>query len=127
MLTSKIMNYYVISINTKTSIGEALDIMEKNNINGLPVVDDYKNLKGIIVKTDIYRFLMYEGHNKAYPVELAMTKNVLSVNKDEDIYSVGKKLREKNIIAMPVVDDNKVVGIISIEDILDYLLKNTVK
>ncbi|SHG88658.1 CBS domain-containing protein [Tepidibacter thalassicus] len=127
MSVSKIMTYHVISINIKTSIGQALDIMEKNKINGVPVVDDNKNLMGMIVKSDIYRFLIDEGHNKGYPVELAMTKNVFSVNKDEDIYSIGKKLRENNIIAMPVVDDNKVVGIISIEDILDYFLENTFK
>ncbi len=127
MPVSKIMTYQVISIHRKTSLREALEIMEKKKVNGVPVIDENNNLIGIIVKSDVYRFLVDEGHNKEYPVELAMTKDVLSVNKDEDIFSIGKKLRENNIMAMPVVDKSKVIGIVSVEDILDYFLQNKTK
>lgn len=127
MEITKIMTYHVVSVNPKTSIGEALDIMEKNKINGVPVVEEENKLKGMVVKSDIYRFLMDEGHNKEYPVELAMTKLVVTAEIEEDIFSIAKKLRQNEIIAMPVLDKNKVIGIISIEDIIDYFLKNAVK
>lgn len=86
------------------------------------MVDENDFLKGIIVKVDIYRFLSQPGHYETYPVELAMTKAVITASQNDDIKQVAKLLREHDISAVPVVDNGKVIGLIGLEDIVDYFI-----
>lgn len=104
------------------TIDKTLDIMDRLHINGMPVVDDLNNLVGMVVKADIYRFMTNPGHYDSYPVESVMSKSVILAQADEDILTVAKRLRENDIISMPVVENEKVIGIVSIEDLLDYFL-----
>ncbi len=55
-MISDIMNTHVIILKPKDSVKKALDLMNDNNINGAPVVNEEGNLIGMIVKADIYRF-----------------------------------------------------------------------
>lgn len=123
MKVKEIMRTPVIVAKPYETVGKTLDIMNKEKINGMPIVDDGNNLLGIIVKADIYRFLMDPGHYKSCPVEWVMVKEVAMAQKDESILEVGKRLRDKNVIALPIMDKEALVGIITIEDILDYFLK----
>lgn len=126
MTVKEIMRSHIIKLKKKDSLCKALKMVDNHNVNGAPVVDEDGELVGMIVKADIYRFLMEEGHYDTCPVDWAMTKNVVTAYSDEDIFTVAKRLREKNIIAIPVVDDKNIVkGIVSIEDILDYALKKS--
>lgn len=123
MKIREIMKSPVIVLKPKETVEKALEIMNKEKVNGTPIVDDDNHLVGMIVKADIYRFLMDRGHYKSCPVEWVMTKNVIKAHADEEILDVAKRLRDYNIIALPVVEDNdEVVGIISFEDILDYYI-----
>ena len=113
-------NFYTININDP--IDKALDLMDKLSINGMPVVDDKDTLVGMIVKADIYRFMIHPGHYVSCPVEWVMSKSVILAQSDEDLLIVAKRLRKNDIIAMPVVENDNIIGIISIEDLLDYFL-----
>ena len=110
------------SINVNDPIDKALDIMDKFSINGMPVVDDKDTLVGMVVKADIYRFMIQPGHYVSCPVEWVMSKSIILAQSDEDLFTVGKRLRKNDIIAMPVVKDDKIIGVISIEDLLDYFV-----
>jgi len=113
-------NFHTINVND--TIDKALDFMDKLNINGMPVVDDKEILVGMIVKADIYRFMIHPGHYVSCPVEWVMSKSVISAQSDEDLLTVAKRLRENDIITMPVIEDRKIVGVINIEDLLDYFI-----
>ena len=122
-MVSDTMNSNVIILNPKDSIKKALNLMNKNNINGSPVVDENGKLIGVLVKADIYRFLIEEGHYDTCPVEWVMTKEVFTASKEEDVISIAKKILAKDIIAMPIVDSSmKVLGMVSIDDILKALI-----
>ncbi len=110
------------SINVNDTIDKALDLMDKLNINGMPVVNDKDNLVGMVVKADIYRFMIHPGHYVSCPIEWVMTKSVILAQADEDFLTVAKRLRKNDIIAMPVVENEKIIGMISIEDLLDYFI-----
>ena len=53
-------NFYTITMNDP--IDKALNLMDKFSINGMPVVDDKDALVGMVVKADIYRFMIHPGH-----------------------------------------------------------------
>jgi len=110
------------TINVNDTIDTALALINSLKINGLPVIDDNKKLVGMVVKADIYRFMVQPGHFDSCPVEWVMSKSVIVAQSDEDILSVGKRLRENSIIAMPVVENDEVIGIITIENLLDYFI-----
>ncbi|AGF58841.1 CBS domain-containing protein [Clostridium saccharoperbutylacetonicum] len=113
-------NFHIINVND--TIDKALELMHDLNINGMPVVDDSETLVGMIVKADIYRFMIHPGHYVSCPVEWVMSKSVILSQSDEDIITVAKRLRKNDIVAMPVVNNDKIVGVITIDDILDYFL-----
>ncbi len=125
MKIREIMKSPVIVIRPDETVDRALEIMNKEKVNGTPIVDEDNRLVGMIVKADIYRFLMDPGQYKSCPVEWVMTKEVIKAHADEEILDVAKRLRDYNIIALPVVegDNDEVVGIISFEDILDYYIE----
>ncbi|AWK49821.1 CBS domain-containing protein [Clostridium beijerinckii] len=110
------------SVNVTDTIDKVLDLMDKLNINGMPVVNDKDNLVGMVVKADIYRFMIHPGHYVSCPIEWVMTKSVILAQADEDLLTVAKRLRKNDIIAMPVVENEKIIGMISIEDLLDYFI-----
>ncbi|MBV7276323.1 CBS domain-containing protein [Clostridium thailandense] len=121
-MIENIMKHDIIKLRPEDTLIKALDIMNDNNINGAPVIDDNQELVGIIVKADIYRFLMEEGHYDTCPVDWAMTKKVISASKDEDITEIARRLRENDIVAIPILDGSNVIGIVSIENIIDYFI-----
>ena len=110
------------TINVNDPIDKALDIMDKFDINGMPVVNDKDALVGMIVKADIYRFMIHPGHYVSCPVEWVMSKEVILAQSDEDLLVVANRLRKNDIISMPVVENDNIVGVISIEDLLDYFI-----
>lgn len=110
------------TIHVNDSIDKALDFMNKSNINGMPVVDGDNNLVGMVVKADIYRFMVHPGHYVSCPVEWVMSKSVIVAQSNEDLFTIARRLRKNDIISMPVVENEKIIGIISIEDLLDYFL-----
>lgn len=119
----KIMKQNFITIRPDETIEDALEKMSCMKVNGAPVVDKNDNLVGMIVKADIYRFLITPGHIDKCPVEWVMSKDVITASVDEEVLTVAKRLRSNNIIAAPVLEGDIVRGIISIEDILDFYLK----
>jgi CBS domain-containing protein len=122
MNVSNIIKDSTHTINVNFTIKKALELMSSFNQNGMPVVNDNNKLVGMVVKADIYRFMIQPGHYDSCPVDWVMSKSVVVAHPNEDLVTVAKRLRENNIIAMPVVDNDEVVGIISIEDLLDYFI-----
>ncbi|MEA4828222.1 CBS domain-containing protein [Clostridium sp. JNZ J1-5] len=122
MKIGEIMQSNIIMLSSEDNIKKALDVMNDNKINGAPIVDRDNKLLGIVVKADIYRFLIEEGHYDTYPISSIMTKDVVSANREEDVIEAAKKLIDNEIVAIPIVEDDKVVGIVSMETIIEYFV-----
>jgi len=122
-MLSNVINQDFIKLLPTDTVKYALEQMQKRKKSIAVVVDSNDFLKGIIVKADIYRFLSQPGHFETYPVELAMTKAVITADKNDDIKHVAKLLRENDISAVPVLDNRKVIGLVGLEDIVDYFIK----
>ena len=122
MEINSILNYSVKTIAADDTIHKALEIMNNMNLNGMPVVNSDDQLVGMVVKSDVYRFLIQQGHFDSYPIERVMSKSVITAEANESIPVVARRLRESNIVAIPVLENEKVVGIISIENLLDYYI-----
>lgn len=122
MKVRDIMSSPAITVTIKDTAKYALDLMKEKDVNGTPVVDSDGNLEGMVVKADIYRFLIEPGHIGDCPIDWVMSNDVLSIGPDESVACANRKLRDKKVTSVPVVEDGVVIGVVSFEDLLDCYL-----
>ena len=118
-----VMKCGLLTVRRQTPIYEAMDILATRNITGLPVVDDCMNLVGIISEKDMLK-LLYDPNVKAGKTEEFMTEEVVSFNHDDSLYDVCDCLMNNNFRRVPILNQGKVVGIISRADVIVHILKN---
>jgi CBS-domain-containing membrane protein len=123
LLARDIMKCGLITVQKQTPIYEALEILASKHISGLPVVDDYMNLVGIISEKDMLK-LLYDPTVKPGKTEDFMTKEVVSFNHDDSLLDVCECLINNDFRRVPILNQGKVVGIISRADVMVCVLKN---
>ncbi len=141
------MKKEVISVTPETDITQAVEILLNNHINGIPVVDGDGVLKGILCQSD----LIFQQKNISLPpiltfldsiiplssskklqhemekmaaitVAHAMVADPVTVTPDTPVSDIAALMVEKHFHTIPVVQDNKVVGIVGKEDMLKTLI-----
>ncbi len=111
-----IAQYVVVSINKVASVYQAIDLMVKHNITGLPVVDD-TGLRGIISEKDVLK-LLYDTEFIGGCVGDYMTTEVLTFDEDDDVVDICQCLMSNNFRRVPVLRHGKLVAIITRADII---------
>ena len=130
---SKIMTKEVITLNFKDDLESAELLFKQNNIRHIPVVNN-KSVVGILSYTDLLRIsfadAVYEDEEtidtivyNMFTIEQVMVKNVVSVSSNTSIKEVAEIFATKEFHALPVVDDDVLVGIVTTTDLIKYLLK----
>ena len=142
-----IMTKEVISVTPETEITQAAEILLEKRINGLPVIDPFGRLVGIICQSDLVAqqkgipipsvFTLLESFIPltsmkridkemekiaALTVKEAMTLEPVTVSPETDIEDVAKLMVDKKYHTLPVVEGGKVVGVVGKEDVLKTLL-----
>ena len=107
------------SIAPKATAYEALVIMAEKNVGALLVIDG-EMLVGIFSERDYARKLILKGkHSKETPVEELMTSDVYSVTPDETVDECMKLMTVARCRHMPVLENDQLVGIVTIGDIVN--------
>lgn len=126
MKVRELMSTPVITVSPRNSIQEALNIMRDNGIRRIPVVDN--GLVGMVVQRDIERSLRSPGVICETPVEWVMTKqNLQTISPDETVVQAARVLRDKKISALPVLENDELVGIVTDSDILGLFIERNEK
>jgi len=118
-IVDSIMNTKVETISQNSTILDAAKIMTLKNIRRLPIVNEYRMI-GIITAADIVKYL--DKNKKIGNVLEAGTKNPWSISRYTSIVDAAKFMRDKRIGTLPVVDDDKLVGIVTERDLMQSLL-----
>jgi len=101
------------------SVTGLLDDLARHNIGAVVVVDDTDALVGIVSERDVVRRLNERGAELlAAPVSDIMTTQVVTCGPDEGLDSLAAIMTERRIRHMPVVEDGRLVGIVSIGDVV---------
>ena len=108
------------------SIGDAIKRMIKHDMGALPVCDDKEELIGIITERDIVR-KCYSGVEDCsqYKVKEVMSTKVAVGKASDDLDYAINVMKTENIRHLPVVDGARVIGMISIKDLLGFKLEQT--
>ena len=117
------MTKKVISVTKDTPIYEALVLLRKNDITGMPVIEDDMTLVGVITEKDALKLFFADGDDQNKTVEFFMTQPAVSFGMSESLESICDFLMAKYFRRVPVVSTKgKLVGIISRPDIIDYII-----
>jgi CBS domain-containing protein len=112
-----IMTSPVITVSPDTLLTGVIKILLRWHISGLPVVDPAGKLVGIITEHDIMNFT-FSGDAADTRVEEAMTREVRTSTADTPVEEIVNACASHRIRRMPIVDGDRVVGIISRRDVL---------
>jgi CBS domain-containing protein len=124
MLKAKdIMTKNVITISPDSTLVDVAKLLGEKKITGVPVVDGSGKVIGIITEKDILNFAnRYLCDFRNTKVEEAMTKNVVSFSSDTDIDAISLCFSKNNFRRVPIIDEGKLVGIISRRDVIRSLI-----
>ncbi len=133
MLVKDVMTKNPITIEVKASVLDAKDLMKKNDINKLPVVDKSGNLVGIITENDLQRAAPSDAttldvYELGYllsklTVEKTMVKDVKTVADTETVEEAARIMADGHFGCLPVMEDKLLVGIITDGDLFKMFIE----
>lgn len=114
---SDIMSFPVISVPPATPMKEVRDLMSKKKIRGIMVMEE-EEIHGIIVLWDLKR-VKKEQHWDS-PVKAFMARDIITIEPAAPPSTAARIMIENDVGYLPVVENNKVIGIVTRTDILTY-------
>jgi CBS domain-containing protein len=129
---ASLMTTNMISLSPNNSLKDAKEIISKHSIRHITVLDGGK-LVGILSKNDLDKFSfstksefndIQNRLSATLNVEHLMTKSVHTLQKDDTIKEAAELLSLSSYHALPVLDGDQLVGIITSTDLILYLLKH---
>lgn len=117
MLVKDIMSENVYHIHVPGNRSNAMELMRKNNVSGLPVVKNGTNkLVGILTRSDLVK------NPDEEQIALIMTRDIKTVSPDDDIKDVVKLMLKHEIRRIPVAEDDELIGLVTASDIINKAL-----
>lgn len=124
MLINTILNdkgNKVETIPDTTTLLDAAKILDQKRIGAIVAVDDTGELCGVLSERDIVRRFARHGEKTVtMTVAQAMTRGVITASPTEDVDTCLGRMTDRRIRHLPVVDNGKLIGIISIGDLVKY-------
>ncbi|MEK7193492.1 MAG: CBS domain-containing protein [Patescibacteria group bacterium] len=144
MKVKHVLEKNVITIPHTATYREAAEVLHKNNLSGAPVIGEKNRLVGMLSEKDLFKvlypfyqsyyenpelYLDYESRETKIreienePIIGMITKNVVTIDPEAPILRAGAIMLAKGIHRLPVVKDNKLLGIVTREHIYSAILK----
>jgi len=112
-----IMTKDVSYVTVNSDITQVADIMKSLDVGAVPVCDENKNPVGVITDRDIVLRSVTGTNNTNQHVGNIMSKNIVSTSSDTDAHEAATLMAKHQIRRLPVVENNKIVGILSLGDL----------
>jgi len=114
----------VVSIDINSSVEDAIRSMHARKISAIMVMDQGKSM-GIFTERDVVRSYIASGGKsfKEVLVKDHMIKDLIVAVPDDDLNDISSIMVEKNIRHLPVISNNRVIGMLSIRDIIQTQVK----
>lgn len=114
----------VVTVRPHDSVRQALEVMASHNIGAVPVVDDTR-LVGIFSERDYARKVVLQGlASDNTPVQAVMTTQVRCASLDDTVMGLMDVMTKKHIRHLPVLDSKKLLGILSIGDLVKAVIED---
>jgi len=113
-----IMSKEAVSIRTTGKIRQAINLMIKRGVGGVPVVDRRKRVWAIVTERDLLRLFSKKLTGKK--IEETMSRDVASVSPHTTLRIASRKMIREGFRRLPIVEEKKLIGIVTVRDIVRF-------
>ncbi|NMB62960.1 MAG: CBS domain-containing protein [Chloroflexi bacterium] len=119
----KIKGSAVYSITPDNTVLDALELMAEKGIGAILVMESNK-VRGIFSERDYARRVILQHKTEAAPIHEVMTEDIYFVHLEQTVEECMAQMTDKHIRHLPVIQDDSVVGVISIGDLVKTLIEH---
>ena len=122
MTVAKILEgkgHHTFTASSTTPLREVMVMLRRHGVGALVISDDEEHVVGIISERDLVRHLADQGPSAfEQPVAEVMTRDVLTCQPRDRASAVMAKMSERRVRHMPVIEDGKLAGMVSLGDVV---------
>ena len=121
-LVSRMSERKCFTLSETDTIKSASQNFDEKKVGCMPVLDKNKNVIGILSERDLSRSIYIEKFNLTMPITNLMTKNLVTCDLNTSVTELMDEMTEKKIRHILIMDSNKLLGIVSIGDVVNHLI-----
>ena len=121
-LVSRMSNRECFTLSERDTVKSASQKFHEKKIGCMPVVNENKKVVGMLSERDLSRFIYAEKFNITLPVSELMSKNLITCDLNTSVTELMNEMTEKKIRHILIMDDQKLLGIVSIGDVVKHLI-----
>ncbi len=118
VMLSDIMSYPVVTVQEDTRIEEVAMILREMGCTGMPVVDNEDHVVGIVSRRDFKK--IRKSDQMQSPIKAFMSRNIVTIDHSKSAIEAAKLMIKNDIGRIPVMEDDKIIGIITRSDAMMY-------
>jgi CBS domain-containing protein len=108
------------------TVGAAAAVLHSRSVGALVVIDEQDQVVGIVSERDIVRVIARQGHmGLSGPIASCMTRGVIYADPNETVCELMARMTDRRIRHLPVVKNDRLVGIVSIGDLVKSKIAET--
>jgi len=116
----QIMNNFVVSVDSSVTATDAAKMMEDTGVGSVVVLDN--NLPvGIVTDRDFAIKITAHSYPIDTPVRRIMSSPLISIDPNSDLWVASDLMSTRNVKKLPVIDDDKVVGMLTSSDLVKHI------
>ena len=114
---NQVMSKDVLTVEKSTSVQDAAQEMNRLNVGCVIVTDESKPI-GIVTERDFVTKVAAEGRPLFTEISEVMSSPIITINPEETIWEASEIMKEKLIHKLPVIEEKRIIGIITTSDIV---------
>jgi len=124
ILVTKLSKRECFTLSELDTVKTASEKLQKYNVGAMPVLSKQNNeIIGIVSERDLARFICKVEFKNDLPVNKIMTKQIITCNLNTPVTELMEIITRNKIRHIPIVDGKKVLGIISIGDVVNHIIE----
>ncbi len=112
----------VVTLGPNATVGQAVTLLAENKIGVLVISTDGRSIRGILSERDIVRAMAEHSAIAELPVSDLMTRDVVTCKPHDTLAELMSLMTERRIRHLPVVEGDRLAGIVSIGDVVKFRL-----
>tara|TARA_B100001093_G_C26443388_1_gene849120 strand:+ start:249 stop:677 length:429 start_codon:yes stop_codon:yes gene_type:complete len=121
-LVSKISKRKCFTLNTADTVKTASSKLHENHIGCMPILNENQTVVGIVSERDLSQLIHSERFNSNLTIDKIMTKNLFTCDLNTSVTELMEMMTEKKIRHILIMEDNKLLGVVSIGDVVNHLI-----
>ena len=121
-LVSRMSKRKCYTLTEADTVKVASQNLHEKKVGSMPVLNKNNNVVGIISERDLSQFIYAERFNSNLPISQIMTKELVTCDLNTSVTELMDEMTEKKIRHILIMEDKKLLGIVSIGDVVNHLI-----